>query len=161
MSKYQSKSLFYIAFLLIFIVVMFFVLRKTEAPTGNDVTQETSNPTEILTKIGNDEIIIDFPAKGQIISSGVLEVKGQARGSWYFEANAPFEIQDYNHNKIAQSYVTAQGEWMTTEFVPFTGKINFVVPEGITEGFVVFRNDNPSGEPQFDRKLEVPVKFKN
>lgn len=161
MSKYQSKSIFYIVFLIVLLVVVFFLLRKTEAPTENDVTQETSKSVETLIKVGNDEIVIDFPTKGQIIAPGLLEVKGQARGSWYFEANAPFEIQDNNHNKIAQSYVTAQGEWMTTEFVPFTGKINFVVPGGVTEGFVVFRNDNASGEPQFDRKLEVPVIFKN
>jgi hypothetical protein len=48
---------------------------------------------------------------------------------------------------------------MTSEFVPFTGSVSYTLPSGATstEGFVVFMNDNPSGDPARDLTVRVPV----
>ncbi len=62
-------------------------------------------------------------------------------------------------NKIAESYVTAKSNWMTTDYVPFEGELKFAVPEGVTEGKLVFQKSNPSGLPQYDVSVSIPVKF--
>jgi hypothetical protein len=66
---------------------------------------------------------------------------------------------------IAQSYITAQGDWMVTNFVAFTGEITFNSPYTTgdpiaqQQGTLVFKKDNPSGEPQFDDQVVVPIMF--
>lgn len=104
------------------------------------------------------EIVVESLKEGDLVSSP-LTVSGRARGPWYFEASAPFSVLDANGNILAQSYVTAEGEWMTEEFVPFSGSITFI-PTTET-GEVVFKNDNPSGDPERDKYLRIKVRFAN
>ena len=105
----------------------------------------------------SDLIIVDNPAPGQAVSSP-LTITGKARGTWYFEADFPIKLFDANGNLIASHYGQAQGEWMTEDFVPFIAEIIFENP--VTEtGTIVLEKDNPSGLPENDDSLIVPVKF--
>jgi len=112
----------------------------------------------------NQMIQVTAPQPGQTISSP-LQLSGEATGPWYFEASAPVELRDWQGNVITQSYITAQGDWMVTNFVAFTGEITFTSPYTSgdpveqQQGSLVFKKDNPSGEPQFDDELVVPVMF--
>ncbi len=103
-----------------------------------------------------DGIVIDLPRSNDLISSP-LAVTGKARGVWFFEASLPLLLVDENGNRIAESYATAQGEWMTTEFVPLKGSISFVTDA--QNGFLLVRKDNPSGLPEHDAELKIPVRF--
>jgi len=113
-------------------------------------------------------IVVDEPRPFETIASP-LTVRGRARGSWYFEASFPIILTDWDGRIIAQKYATAQGEWMTTDFVPFEGKLEFKSPvfEGADKdhfsrrGFIIFQKDNPSGLPEHDDALEIPVLFKD
>ena len=55
---------------------------------------------------------------------------------------------------------------MTTDFVPFSGSIEFTKPECAADadyckrGSVIFNNDNPSGDPSRDKAVEIPVVFR-
>lgn len=101
------------------------------------------------------EIVVVSPKKGQDVSSPI-ELRGKARGPWYFEASAPIKLTDLDGNILAQSYVMADGEWMTTEFVDFKGTLSYESPyKG--EALLVFMNDNPSGDPSRDKSLSIPV----
>ena len=60
--------------------------------------------------------------------------------------------------EIASGYVTAQGDWMTEDFVQFEGSLNFTARPDTT-GTLILEKDNPSGLPQHDDELRVPVKF--
>jgi hypothetical protein len=66
---------------------------------------------------------------------------------------------------IAEGIITADGEWMTTEFVPFTGSLGFTSPykdgdpDFMKRGAIIFQKDNPSGLPENDDTLEIPVLF--
>jgi len=52
----------------------------------------------------------------------------------------------------------AQGDWMTTEFVPFEAVLEFAVPQ--TEfGTLILEKDNPSGLPQNADSISIPVRF--
>jgi len=109
----------------------------------------------------SDLIVITSPIKDQIITSP-LNLEGQARGYWFFEASAPVVLTDWDGRIIAESYITADGEWMTTDFVPFTGELEFEkpeFPEGLNYGFIIFKKDNPSGLPENDDALEFRVYF--
>lgn len=102
-------------------------------------------------------IAVNVPAVGEVISSP-LSFSGTARGFWYFEASFPVRIYDANGKELGVGIAQAQDEWMTEDFVPFAGTVEFRTPETPT-GTVVFQKDNPSGLPEHDASVEVPVRF--
>lgn len=88
-----------------------------------------------------------------------LLVKGEARGSWFFEASFPVRIYDDNNFLLGIKPAQALGEWMTENFVPYEVIIPFAVPSAKT-GKLILEKDNPSGLLEYDDKLVVPVYFK-
>jgi len=114
----------------------------------------------------NNLIHVTYPNPGDIISSPVTLV-GEARGNWYFEASFPVTIVDWDGLIIGQGHAEAQSDWMTTEYVPFKATLEFTRPAisdfdkaYANRGAVIFKNDNPSGDPSKDASIEVPVLFK-
>lgn len=105
----------------------------------------------------SDLIVVDSPKPNEIVASPLV-VKGKARGTWFFEASFPVELV-VDGQVVRQTTARAQGDWMTTEFVPFIATIDFsgirwAVPVRAT---IVLKNDNPSGLPQNDKRIEMPV----
>lgn len=127
-----------------------------EDSTSSTPNEEGSGDSEEVNGITN-LIEIDAPQANAQISSPVT-VSGKARGPWYFEASFPVQILDANGKQLGQAPVQAKGEWMTEEFVPFEGKVTFSKPTTQT-GFVVFHKDNPSGLPESEQEIRVPVRF--
>jgi hypothetical protein len=103
-------------------------------------------------------IVVDSPRPGALITSP-LKVRGRARGSWFFEGDFPLVLKDQKGRVIGKSYVTAKGEWMTKEFVPFEGSITFEKPTIGHGGTLVFKKDNPSDRRDLDDAMEYPVYF--
>ncbi len=112
----------------------------------------SSTTTSSMIKVSNP------PMNSSILSPATLT--GVARGTWYFEATAPVLVTDAKGKILAEGYVTAQNNWMTTEFVPFIGTLSYPAQPSGSLGVLVFRNDNPSGLPSRDQAVEVLVKFK-
>jgi hypothetical protein len=108
-------------------------------------------------------IRVTSPKAGDSITSP-LKITGEARGNWYFEANFPIILTNWDGLIIAEGYATAKGEWMTTEFVPFEATITYTKPTGgeafNNRGFLILKKDNPSGLPENDAALEIPIFFK-
>ncbi|HEY9184886.1 MAG TPA: Gmad2 immunoglobulin-like domain-containing protein [Salegentibacter sp.] len=103
-------------------------------------------------------IRIEKPASGKTIASP-LQIKGEARGSWFFEATAPVELLDGNFQFLGRSYIeVVNSDWMTEDFVSFEGSIDFKKSD-TENGFLLFRKNNASGKPELDRTLRIPVKF--
>jgi len=115
---------------------------------------------ETSQKTTDERIEIFFPTNGSTIMSP-LTVSGKARGNWFFEATAEFLIVDWDGRIIAQSYIQTESDWMTEDFVNFTGEIEFEIPEDTMyrRGSVIFQKDNPSGLSQNDAAIEIPVLF--
>ena len=113
-----------------------------------------------------DLIIVDTPKIGDRITSPLV-IRGQARGSWYFEATFPVVLTDWDGKIIAQHHAQAQGEWMTNDFVPFEAKLEFVSPvfpdadknHFSRRGTLILQKDNPSGLPEYDNAIEFEVFF--
>ncbi len=104
----------------------------------------------------SDKIIVDTPMTDTTISSPVI-IEGKARGSWFFEASFPIELRDTDGNVLKTVVAQAQGDWMTTEFVPFTAELIFSKPASPMAAVLVFKRDNPSGLPEHDDSIEIPV----
>ena len=111
-----------------------------------------------------DTIVIEQPKPGSVINTP-LQVSGKARGNWFFEASAPVVLTNWDGQVVAEGIIRANGEWMTTEFVPFSGQLTFVSPYKVGDqdfmkrGTLLFKKDNPSGLPKNDDSLQIPVMF--
>lgn len=103
------------------------------------------------------QIDIAEPAPGATISSPVA-VSGEVRGNWSFEAFFSAKVTDMEGNLLGESPIQLQGDWMTTELVPFAGTITFDKGEA-TEGKLVFVKSNPSGLPENEDSYSILVKF--
>ncbi|MFA5996908.1 MAG: Gmad2 immunoglobulin-like domain-containing protein [Candidatus Paceibacterota bacterium] len=105
-------------------------------------------------------IRISSPRPNQSIQSP-LAITGEARGNWFFEASFPVTLVNWDGLIIAQGIAQAQGDWMTTEFVPFEATLTFTVDEKAysNRGSLILKKDNPSGLPEHDDALEIPIVF--
>lgn len=169
-----------IAAVLVYVWFEFFFqrteLRNVEAATtfeecvalGNPVMESypeqcrTEDGKHFVRDIGNefemaDQIRINSPRPGETVSSS-LSIAGEARGYYFFEASFPIILIAEDGTVLVESFATAGGEWMTTEFVPFTANLTF--NKGThSRGRLLLKRDNPSDLPENDATLEVPVKF--
>lgn len=127
--------------------------RQCRSKEGTLYTEYVGNVSD-----KEDMITLENPRPNAIITSGV-DVSGQARGGWYFEANFPVILNDANGKEVARTYATAKGEWMTEDFVPFSAELKFQKPETDT-GNLILEKSNPSGLPENLDSLVIPVRFK-
>ncbi|MFA6131232.1 MAG: Gmad2 immunoglobulin-like domain-containing protein [Patescibacteria group bacterium] len=104
-----------------------------------------------------DTIRVSNISPNQVITSPV-SIYGEARGTWFFEASFPIIIEDAQGKVVGSGLATAQSDWMTENFVPFTASIIFNDPE-TSRGTLFLRKDNPSGLPENDDVLEIPIFF--
>lgn len=130
------------------------------APAPAPTPTPTPEPAPIPNPIPDPHvnlIQVDAPVANATVSSP-LTVTGKARGYWYFEASFPVKLYDANNNLLAVQPAQAQGDWMTENFVPFSVTLTFPTPATPT-GTLVLEKDNPSGEPQNDDSISIPVQF--
>lgn len=103
-------------------------------------------------------IIISSPKTKDVISSPAV-VSGKAKGNWFFEGVFPVKIYDANDKLLGEGPAHFEGEtWMTEEFVNFKGEIGFKKPTTET-GYIIFKNDNPSGLPEHDESFKLQINF--
>jgi len=158
----------------VFIIIGFifgiigFIRGLQESGARSDIPVDT---TEHIASKQN--LIVVYNPKPLVVVTSPLTVRGEARGPWYFEASFPVVLVDWDGRIIAESYASAQDDpedgsadgasWMTEDFVPFEGTVEFEMPEDIGDfskrGALIFRKDNPSGLPEYDDALEIPVLF--
>lgn len=133
---------------------------SSTTPTSvTSTTDQKGTGTPVGTLATSDEIQVTAPVQNQTISTPV-KVSGKARGNWFFEASAPVYVIDSAGNVLGQGVIQATGDWMTTDFVPFTGSIAFSAPAaGMSQGAVIFMNDNPSGQASTSRFWLIPIRF--
>jgi len=125
----------------------------TTTATGTE-TASSSLPSNTM----SDTIVVTSPGGNATVQSPLI-LSGTARGSWYFEATAPAKLVNAANVVIAQGPITAQGDWMTNDFVPFSGSLTFLPQPAGSTGTLVLMNDNPSGDPANQKELDIPVKF--
>lgn len=132
--------------------------RQCNTPSGKHFMEDIGNELE-----KTDLIRLESPRPGTAVSSPLV-VKGQARGYWFFEASFPVILTDWDGRIIAEVPAQARGDWMTEEFVPFEATLEFETPAAgdpaVNRGSLILKKDNPSGLPEYDDALEIPIVFK-
>ena len=92
-----------------------------------------------------------------------LNITGEARGYWFFEASFPVMLVNWDGLIITEGIATAGSEWMTEDFVPFSATLEFKTdfppnaPAFMKQGALILKKDNPSGLPEHDDALEIPI----
>jgi hypothetical protein len=150
----------------------FAIANYADRKAGDAMTTPPSVGMSLYAAISGGKFVLIAPQKGDksdLIKLGLpaplthisspLTLSGQARGNWYFEASFPIELTDVNGNVIVQSHANATGDWMTTDFVPFEATLEFTPPSGDKRGVLILRKDNPSGLPEKEDELDIPVVF--
>jgi hypothetical protein len=176
------KKIIFILILVLAVVLLFFVFTQST----NDIKEITdfegcitagnpameSYPQQCITKdgkhfvefIGNeleklDVIRISSPRPNEEITSP-LTITGEALGLWFFEGDFPIVLINSSGEVIAEHYATAEGNWMTEDFVSFTSVIEFERLGYGERGTLILKKDNPSGLSEHVDTLEIPVLFK-
>ena len=139
-------------------LILFILPGKSVAPTTDGqatttpVVQAPQNPTF------EDMLVVESLQNNASIASP-LTITGRARGGWYFEASFPVRIYDQGGNKIAEGPAQAIGDWMTGDYVPFSITLTYPAQSPGSGGKVILHNDNPSGLPENDKELVIPIVF--
>lgn len=131
--------------------------RQCRTPDGRVFREDIGN------ELAKDNLIRIAEPRPNAVVKSPLVVKGMARGSWFFEATFPVAAVDWDGKIIGAGYVTAEKDWMTGDFVPFSGTIQFDVAEisgaYSNRGALILKKANPSGLPEHDDALQIPVVF--
>lgn len=103
-------------------------------------------------------IRVAAPVADALVTSPLV-VRGEARGTWYFEATFPVTLLDADGKPVVRGFATAQGEWMTESFVPFKAELAFTAPASAS-GTLLIEKANASGLPEHAAELRIPVRFR-
>ncbi|GIW67677.1 MAG: hypothetical protein KatS3mg096_545 [Candidatus Parcubacteria bacterium] len=143
----KNKKYLLISFSLVFVFVLliFLFVNNENSKFFRNISQNTS------------DIIIFNPKENQKIKSPLL-IQGEARGTWFFEAEFNAELYDDENNLLGKAILRAKSDWMTENFVPFEGELNFKQPK-TKIGKLLFLSANPSGIAEYQKIYVVPVKF--
>ncbi|MES2214327.1 MAG: Gmad2 immunoglobulin-like domain-containing protein [Patescibacteria group bacterium] len=161
------KNLILIVLALVVLAGAWLLIRKPETmpidTAGSQVDVGGSSAvtgTNDGTTVTDGSILVTTPVANSTTTSPV-SLSGNARGNWFFEASAPVLVMDARGNTLGQGTIHADGDWMTTNYVPFSGSVAYTLPNGTTtDGFIVFMNDNPSGDPARSVSVRIPIHFK-
>lgn len=148
--------------LIILMVVAINIMRKDKdkyLPAFPPKETVENIPNEQLSKeqiLGNKDDLISFSILPGSRVHGILSYRGVIKGAYFFEANIVINILDKNQKLLKGSNAVATTEWMTAGPVSFEGNIDFTgLPKG--EAFFEIHNDNPSGLPENDKSVLIPI----
>jgi hypothetical protein len=130
--------------------IFVFMPKTTQAPKGIEVPI-----------VADPNLQITSPLAGATVSSP-LKVVGNVKGNGWagFEGQVgTVELLDMNGKQLAKGVLTAITEW-TTLPTSFETSLEFVSPGGGQKGWLLFHNENASGDPAKDKIVTLPVTFK-
>jgi hypothetical protein len=156
--KITPKILKHTAILAVIITIAFMAIFRGDEDgwiCENHQWVKHGNPSTSMPSEPCGNIVLDKPTTNEEITSPLL-VEGRARGTWYFEASFPVKLVDSAGSVLATGIAQTQGDWMTEDFVPFKASIDFKVDTPTTANLVLIK-DNPSGLPENDDQMSVPV----
>ncbi len=161
MNKWWFAALGAAAVVMIASVLMLMEPLERQRITGvlrNDADHgETLEPVQPPESPADVLVRVQAPQRNETIQNP-LQIRGEARGIYFFEASFPIKLLDANGLEVATAIATAESDWMTQDFVPFSATLTFIRPPTET-GSLVFMRDNPSGLPEHDASFVVPVRF--
>jgi hypothetical protein len=137
-------------------------LTDTSDQTANTTptpTLNTSSSAHFTSPKGVD-IQVFSPLANQTVSSPIT-IMARVPSSWLFEAALPIQLYDASGNLITSQVATftLDGDWMAATNVTFNTTLTYTSTNGAITGKLIIKKDNPSGLPQNDDSVEIPIKF--
>ena len=143
-------------YIIIFIVILLFAVVLTITKKANAPVVETPQNNADIGILGNgaDLVYLSILPKAKV--SGILDLTGEVKGGYFFEANILVNVLDSNRNVLKQGHGTATTDWMTADPVTFTATVDFT---DLSKGpaYLEIHNDNASGLPENDKSILVPI----
>ncbi len=129
--------------------------RQCKTPDGLTFAEEIpENATYV--NATEDNIKFELPYPGAVVGKEFIAT-GEARGMWYFEASFPIKVLGSGGELLAETYATAQGEWMTEEFVPYRSETIKIPVSYIGKATLILGRSNASGLPENDASVSIPI----
>jgi hypothetical protein len=125
--------------------------RQCQLEDGQTFTENIGNELEKA-----DLIQLDNPRPNHDVFNPVT-VSGQARGTWFNEGSFPVVLTNADGLVLAEAPAQTEDDWMTEEFISFEVTLRFIAPATDEIGSLTLRKANPSGLPENDDALEIPV----
>lgn len=127
--------------------------RKCADADGKTFSEYIGNQIE-----KKDLIVVESPIPNQSVTNK-LEIRGKARGFWFFEAEISGRVLDQNKKTIANFSIMTEDEWMTEDFVGFNKIIDLSTTTLPQKGFLEIIKNNPSDMRDKDDSLIIPISF--
>ncbi len=122
----------------------------------SDAGKDEGDKETVIYKTQANVINVTTPQAGDRVQDPVT-VKGQARGYWFSEGAFPILIIDSTGYTVGEGNGKAEGQWLTTNFVEFSGSIPIFSTPRAETGIMRLRRGGPSS--QSGDYVEVPVTF--
>lgn len=126
---------------------------ESPAPVFDPNKEPVIEPTYNNASADMIEVTLPYPGS---VTGKEFTIIGKARGYWFFEASFPVELRTLDGAILGGGVATAQGDWMTEDFVPFTAEMQ--TPSAfIGPAILILKRDNPSGDPERDASISFPI----
>jgi hypothetical protein len=137
-------------FIILLSILLFVPAKQTQAPQP---VQNNPMPTveglQVNSPKASEEVSSPIKITGVVTGNGWSGFEGQV---------GTVKLVDANNKELATGVLTATTEW-TTLPINFETTLNFTTI-GTTAGTLVFRNENPSGDPARDKTFSLPINLK-
>lgn len=132
--------------------------KQSNAPT--EIPDEITKPDEqpAPKPADTNPYITIAMAQDETIYPGFV-IKGKTKGNWFFEGSFPIYLQDNNGNLLEVALATAQEDWMSEGKVSFEAQLLQFRWSASGTGKLIFKKENPSGLPENDESIELPIRF--
>ena len=131
---------------------MFSSSHQAEVLHDQEIEQTSSQHSNTY----SSDILVTYPLSQGFVASPFV-ITGKAKGPWFSEGQFSVELLDDSSKLITTATIFAQGDSQTVDYVPFLSTITFTT--SATHGTLVLHNDNPSGLPENDERILIPVNF--
>lgn len=106
-------------------------------------------------------LVVDTPKAYNVVTSPLVvsgHIDGTNRWTGFEGQVGVVQLLDKNGNLLAMGILTATTDWMQFP-TNFSTTLTFSATSS-SAGTLVFKNENPSGMPDYEREFRLPVKFK-
>lgn len=141
----------------------------SDATTEETVPTPTARPTPSTNRDDKSELVEYRSEAGVVIKldrqfdntaiTSPLTISGEVPGNWSFEADFPVELRTVDGVALVTEPATLQGDWMTTNYVPFKVTLTFSNIKDATAGQLILHKSNPSGLSEHDDRVTIPVRL--
>lgn len=142
MTESKKQNPIFLIVLIVVAIVAFGIIYWFSYVRSDEVNFNTELKIKNKANIVLDGVIIDNPAQGAEVTSPLF-VSGKILGSWFFEATTTILIRDELGKELSKSYITTSDDWMTEDYVTFSGTIEFDIEDN-QKATLVIEKANPS-----------------